>query len=272
VHYLMARLPSRERAEAMKHWGFSATESKVTDEVPSEAYRFRNLLQSRKMEAPEEAYRLLVRTSPTVIAFVLTEWSTSGAAMRIRNYLTKWHPLRLNLPVSELSALGVPSGPKFDEVIEKFFVMQLRGRARDPEERPKILKKLAGIKDEPSKKPKPDKGRRKDKSVEDPAAPTPKESVPAQPVKTRIGSRIGTAKLPSERKSGSGGGSAAGHRRKPKKKQRKERKRTKLTREVAPPKRRDAKRSARKQSQRMVKVKRKHKKTYGGKKRGGKRR
>ena len=272
VHYLMARLPSRERAEAMKHWGFSATESKVTDEVPSEAYRFRNLLQSRKMEAPEEAYRLLVRTSPTVIAFVLTEWSTSGAAMRIRNYLTKWHPLRLNLPVSELSALGVPSGPKFDEVIEKFFVMQLRGRARDPEERPKILKKLAGIKDEPSKKPKPDKGRRKDKSVEDPAAPTPKESVPAQPVKTRIGSRIGTAKLPSERKSGSGGGSAAGHRRKPKKKQRKERKSTKLTREVAPPKRRDAKRSARKQSQRMVKVKRKHKKTYGGKKRGGKRR
>jgi hypothetical protein len=271
VHYLIARLPSRDRAAAMRHWGFSGTESKSANELPSEAHKFRNLLQGRKMEAPEEAYRLLVQTSPALIAFVLTEWSTSGAAMRIRNYLTKWHPLRLSLPVAELSALGVPNGPKFDEVLEKFFVMQLRGRVRDPEERPKILKKLAGIKDESSKKPKPDKNRRKEKGAEG-VAPTPiQETGPAPRVKTNDDRKAETAPPPAKKKGDDG--TTAGRKKKAEKKHVKKRNNVKAARIVSAPKRRGSKLSTREKSRRLApgkkqqkaKTKTKNQKTKNGK-------
>ncbi len=43
-------------------------------------------------------------------------------------------------------------GPKFDKVIEDLFQAQLQGKARNPELRLKLLRKLSGIKDLPKKK------------------------------------------------------------------------------------------------------------------------
>jgi hypothetical protein len=54
--------------------------------------------------------------------------------------------------VAELESLGVPRGPKFDSIIEQFFVLQLAGRARKPQDRIPLLRKLAGIKPEKEKK------------------------------------------------------------------------------------------------------------------------
>jgi hypothetical protein len=72
--------------------------------------------------------------------------------------------MRLALPVTELDALSIPRGPKFDKVLEDLFELQLKGRARDPEFRAKILRKLAGIKEE-KKKPEKEKKKRKDKDA-----------------------------------------------------------------------------------------------------------
>jgi hypothetical protein len=259
AHYLVDRLASRDQAAAMKHWGFSAAESTAVQELPTEAHKFRKLLQGRKMRAPEDAYRLLVQTPPTLLAFVLTEWSTSGAAMRIRNYLTKWHPLRLNLPVAELSALGLAHGPKFDEVIEKFFVMQLRGKARDPEERPQILKKLAGIKDEPPKKLKPEKGRRKDKDA--PSVPQARDASSEPAAKAKPGAK--PSAITANKKGGASSKPAAGSK-KPRKKTTTPRKRKAAARKTR-------ERSVPRKGKRGTKV-RKNKRKKGGKKRGGKRR
>jgi tRNA nucleotidyltransferase/poly(A) polymerase len=263
AHYLVDRLGPRDQTAAMKHWGFSAAEIAAVENLPAEAHKFRNLLQGRKMRAPEDAYRLLVQTSPTLLAFVLTEWSTSGAAMRIRNYLTKWHPLRLNLPVAELSALGLSPGPKFDEVIEKFFVMQLRGKIRDPEQRPKILKKLAGIKDEPPKKVKPEKVRRPERGKGNGknASSTPQtmEGGSGPPAKVKM-----KAKAIAENKKRNASGKAAAGSKKGRKR-------------VSGP--RKGKAVARKAGKRRAQSKGNHgaksgkgKKKKGAKKRGGKRR
>ena len=64
-------------------------------------------------------------------------------------------------PSRELDALGVPRGPKFDKIIEQIFDMQLRGKARTPEDRTKALRNLAGIKEEPKKKEEKEKKKRK---------------------------------------------------------------------------------------------------------------
>ena len=97
---------------------------------------------------------------PEMIAFIEVEMPNPKASSKIRNYLQKWRPLRLGLPVGELDALGIPRGPKFDKIIEELFELQLRGRGRDPESRVKILRNLAGIKEEPKKKPEKEKKRK----------------------------------------------------------------------------------------------------------------
>jgi hypothetical protein len=56
--------------------------------------------------------------------------------------------LRQALPIAELDALGIARGPKFDKILENLFEAQLRGRGRLPLDRTKLLRHLAGIKDE----------------------------------------------------------------------------------------------------------------------------
>jgi hypothetical protein len=117
-------------------------------------------LKGRKTNAPKDAYFYLASVPPEMLAFIEVEMPNPKAVSKIRNYLQKWRPLRLGLPVGELDALGVPRGPKFDKIIEELFELQLRGRGRDPESRVKILRNLAGIKEEPKKKPEKEKKRK----------------------------------------------------------------------------------------------------------------
>jgi len=68
---------------------------------------------------------------------------------------------------TELEALGMPRGPKFDQIVQDVFAIQLNGRAKTPEERVKILRKLSGSRNLPRKKKKR-KSRPKPKSTSRP--------------------------------------------------------------------------------------------------------
>jgi hypothetical protein len=86
----------------------------------------------------------------------MAESNKSAAISKIRAFLNKWRPIRIALPVvaTELEALGMPRGAKFDQIVEQVFGMQLTGRGKTREEREKILRKLSGIKEPPKKKEK----------------------------------------------------------------------------------------------------------------------
>ena len=100
------------------------------------------------------------KTPPDVLVYVMAEGSNPKAMSKIRNYLTKWRPLSQALVgvANELELLGMARGPKFDKVVADFFQLQLLGRARAPEDRIKILRKLSGIKE--PKKPEEEEARR----------------------------------------------------------------------------------------------------------------
>ncbi|MGA2719925.1 MAG: hypothetical protein ABSF78_13255 [Candidatus Acidiferrales bacterium] len=100
---------------------------------------------------------------------------------KLHNFIQKWRPLRMGLPAAELDALGVPRGPKFDKILDQIFEMQLRGRARTPEDRTKALRQLAGIKDEAKKKPEKEKKKRGEKPAG--AAPAAEGGAKAEPSK-----------------------------------------------------------------------------------------
>jgi hypothetical protein len=160
AYYTLGRLKSREAAAALRHMEFRAAEIEEAAKLVPETQKVVKVLKSAKTNAAKDAYYYLASLPAETLAFIEVEMPNPRALSKIRNYLQKWRPLRMASPAGELEALGVERGPKFDKIVEQFFELQLRGKGKTPEDRTKILKNLAGIKDE-IKKPEKEKKKRK---------------------------------------------------------------------------------------------------------------
>jgi len=158
---ILGRLKDREQGSLLNKLGFRSAEVELILGFEEEALAAQKELIGKKMAAPIDAYRFLERMPVDRLAHLLAFSSNSTAVSKIRAYLNKWRPLRLGIPAvaNELTAIGMPAGPKFDAVVNQVFAMQLTGRGKTPEERIKILRKLSGIKEQP--KPKESKGKEK---------------------------------------------------------------------------------------------------------------
>jgi tRNA nucleotidyltransferase/poly(A) polymerase len=160
---ILGKLKDRELANVLSKAGFRAAEVEAALSFEEEALEAQKELLGRKMNAPVDAFRFLEKMPLDQIAYLMAESNKSAALSKIRAFLNKWRPIRIALPVAatELEALGMARGPKFDAVVEQVFAMQLTGRGKTKEEREKILRKLSGIKEQPKKKEKekkPSKG------------------------------------------------------------------------------------------------------------------
>jgi tRNA nucleotidyltransferase/poly(A) polymerase len=153
---VLGRLKEREQAGVLSKAGFRSAEAEAALGFEEEALKAQKELAGRKMRAPIDAYRFLEKVPLEQMAYLLAESNNSGALSKIRAYLNKWRPIRNGVPVvaTELEALGMARGPKFDQIVEQVFAMQLTGRGKTKEEREKILRKLSGIKEQPKKKEK----------------------------------------------------------------------------------------------------------------------
>jgi tRNA nucleotidyltransferase (CCA-adding enzyme) len=180
TYYTLSRLKAREAAAAMRHMEFRSAEVDAVAHLVPEAQKIAKVLKSRKTNAPKDAYFYIASLPAEMLVFIEVELANPRVASKLRNYIQKWRPLRLALPANELDALGIARGPKFDKILEQFFEMQLRGKGRDPESRTKILRQLAGIKEEPKKKPEKEKKVRKGKAAASPETkPHEKSKAPA---------------------------------------------------------------------------------------------
>jgi len=151
---VFSRLKGREGTTALQRLGFRSSEVEAVQHLDAESQKTLKILAGGKTAAPRDAYAFLERTPPHLIVFLMAEASNAKALNKVRNYINKWRPLRHALAGAgtELEALGIARGPKFDRILEDLFILQLNGKARTPEDRTKLLRKLAGIKDEPKKK------------------------------------------------------------------------------------------------------------------------
>jgi tRNA nucleotidyltransferase (CCA-adding enzyme) len=170
TYYTLARLKARESAAAMRHMEFRTSEVDAVAHLIPEAQKVVKILKGRKTNSPKDAYFYIASLPAEMLVFIEVEIPNPRAVSKLRNYIQKWRPLRLALPAAELDALGVARGPKFDKILEQLFEMQLRGKGRDPESRTKILRQLAGIKEEPKKKPEKEKKKVKGKGAPAPEA------------------------------------------------------------------------------------------------------
>ncbi|MGA8035107.1 MAG: hypothetical protein WA823_16155 [Candidatus Acidiferrales bacterium] len=201
LYYTLGRLKDREASSALRNLEFRAAEVAEISELVPKAQHEVKVLKSRKTATPKDAHAYIASMPSEMMAFIETEMPNPVVLGKFRNYLQKWRPLYMSLPTAELDSLGVPRGPKFDKVIEQFFEASLRGKGKTPEDRTKLLKNLAGIKDEPKKpeKEKKKKGGEKEKE----AVPAATASAPAKGkgaaalANAKAGAPAGTAKVGS---------------------------------------------------------------------------
>jgi tRNA nucleotidyltransferase (CCA-adding enzyme) len=153
---ILGRLKDREQSGVLSKAGFRSAEAEQILGFADKAAEAQKELAGRKIKAPIDAYRFLEKMPVDQMAYLLAESRNSAALSKIRAYLHKWRPIRIALPTvaNELEAIGMQRGPKFDQIVEQVFAMQLTGRGKTPEERVKILRKLSGIKEAPKKKEK----------------------------------------------------------------------------------------------------------------------
>jgi tRNA nucleotidyltransferase (CCA-adding enzyme) len=153
---ILGRLKDREQASLLSKAGYRSAEAEAVLNFEQEAMEAQKELIGKKMNAPVDAYHFLEKLPVEQLAYLLAESTKSAALSKIRAYLNKWRPVRNGLPAvsNELEALGMARGPKFDQVVEQVFAMQLTGRGKTVEERVKMLRKLSGIKEPPKKKEK----------------------------------------------------------------------------------------------------------------------
>jgi tRNA nucleotidyltransferase/poly(A) polymerase len=161
TNYILGRLNPREKTAALRRMEFRASEVDAIAHLIPEAQKIVKMLKGRKTNAARDAYFYLASVPPEMLAFIEVEMPNPRAVSKIRSYLQKWRPMRLALPLAEFDALGIARGPKFDKILEQLFEMQLRGKARSPEDRTKALRSLAGIKEEPKKKEEKEKDKKK---------------------------------------------------------------------------------------------------------------
>jgi tRNA nucleotidyltransferase (CCA-adding enzyme) len=195
----LGKLKSRERSLTLSRLGFRSSEVEAVTGLEDELAQMNRMLAGRKTAQPALAFSFLEKTRPDLLAFALAGGSNAKAVNKIRNYLRRWRPLRLALPGVglELEALGMARGPKFDKVLEAFFQAQLQGKGRTPEERIKLLRKLAGIKEPP--KVKEDKKKPLEKKK-------PEEMAPAAPADGKAAGKRERTKTATQQKVRPSGG------------------------------------------------------------------
>lgn len=184
MYYTLRRLKPREATAALRDMEFKSAEIENFGSLVPEAQKIAQAFKGRKMNTPREAYSYAASLPAEMLAFLEVEFPNPAVVSKLRNYVQKWRPIRMSLPTNELDALGVPRGPKFDKIMEQLFDMQLRGKAREPEDRAKTLRQLAGIKEEPKKKPEKEKKKRADKSPAG-AAAAPQAGAPGKAAETK---------------------------------------------------------------------------------------
>lgn len=191
LYYLLRRLKGRVQKQLLRRLGMKKAQVKEALGLEAEARRLVKLLRRQRNLGPRQTYHLLTPVPLELLVFSLAAYSNKKKVQsKIYNYLFKYRPLHSKLPLRELQLMGVPPGPKFDQILEKYFEAQLDGKLRGRAQQLRFLRKLAGI---PKPKPEPTAKVRakkeKEKTAHPPATtekstPAPEAIVPAAPVTT----------------------------------------------------------------------------------------
>jgi hypothetical protein len=114
-----------------------------------DARKLAHALSSSKAAKNSYVLTLLSGVPQYLLLYLLVYYPQAKIQSRVKNFLFKFPQLRAKLPRAELQAMGMPPGPKFEDVLERVFLDQLDGKIRTHPQMVSELRALSGIKEPP---------------------------------------------------------------------------------------------------------------------------
>ncbi|MFQ5695968.1 MAG: hypothetical protein ACE5HB_08265, partial [Terriglobia bacterium] len=153
LHYVRRRLPVRAQNTLLVRLSFSKAQRTKAAAFEGEVRKLVKQVRRLRHANPKQIYDLLEPVPVERLVFALANYSSQRHVQaKIYNYLFKYRPLRHKLPARELQLMGVAPGPKFDQILEKYFQALLLGKLRGRPHQLRFLREAAGL---PKVKPKP---------------------------------------------------------------------------------------------------------------------
>lgn len=174
LYYLLRRLKGGAQKRILRRLGLNKAQAKEALGLERRARQVVKLLGRERRAGPRQIYHLLSPIPVELLLFVLAEYSDKKKVQaKVYNYLFRYRPLHKKLPVRELQLMGVPPGPRFDQILEKFFEAQLDGKLRGRPQQLRFLRQLAGL-------PKAARQPKRPKKRKEPPAPTERSETRAK--------------------------------------------------------------------------------------------
>ncbi len=187
-HCLVEKFGARQKSRLARKIIGATKAIKMALGFERDARKLARLLANPRAALPSQVYTLLSRQPQPLLLFLLVYHRQAKIQNRLKNFLLRYPLVRAKLPRTELQALGVKPGPKFEKIVERIFLDQIDGKIKTHQQLMKQLRALAGIKEPPPKPAKPVK------PAKPPKAAAPHRLAPAKAAAKRVPAKHGKKK------------------------------------------------------------------------------
>jgi tRNA nucleotidyltransferase (CCA-adding enzyme) len=139
MHFLTRKLPDKDIAAMQKqivNKGFVERWKHLEDDAKD----FAKKLMAKELAQPSQTWQFLMTNRPDALLFNAITPRASAVEQKIKNFLTKWPPVRQKLPFPEMAEMRItPEHPEYKKILDEAFLMLLDGKLRSHTEIVKFL-------------------------------------------------------------------------------------------------------------------------------------
>jgi tRNA nucleotidyltransferase/poly(A) polymerase len=160
MHFLTRKLADKDISAMQKqivNKGFVERWKNLEDDAKD----FAKKLMARDLALPSQTWKFLMTNRPDALLFNAITPRVSAVEQKIKNFLTKWPPVRQKLPFPEMAEMRItPEHPEYKKIQDEAFLMLLDGKLRSHTEIVKFLEPYSPP-EPPPPPPPPRRGRAK---------------------------------------------------------------------------------------------------------------
>ena len=161
--------------------------------LEDDAKDFAKKLMARELALPSQTWKFLMTNRPDALLFNAITPRASAVEQKIKNFLTKWPPVRQKLPFPEMAEMRItPEHPEYKKILDEAFLMLLDGKLRSHTEIVKFLEPYS-----PPEPPPPPPPLRRGRAKKESAPGTPGDQAPKKRGRKPKNALAGAAPAPA---------------------------------------------------------------------------
>src|SRR5947209_4606798 len=169
MHFLTRKLPDKDIAAMQKQIVNKGFVERWKN-LENDAKDFARKLTARDLALPSQTWKFLMTNRPDALLFNAITPRAAAVEQKIKNFLTKWPPVRQKLPFPEMAEMRItPEHPEWKKIQDEAFLLLLDGKLRSHNEIVKFLEPYSPP--EPPPPPPPVRRGRGKKEAAAPGAP-----------------------------------------------------------------------------------------------------